>query len=261
MRSEDMSVEASTKGDVAPADLDKALDKVGAVAERCGAPVLAAQVRLVSEPSPSVERPARAEATLHVNGEPVRAQVAAGTMGEAVDLLVDRLTHRLERHEDRRRRLDSRHWTAIPPEGGWRHGDLPNDRPPYFEREVDDREVVRRKAYDVGGTTLDEAAFDLDQLGHDFHLFRMAETGRDAVIAYGEDGLELACVGAPPVPSESAVPLAAISGHAPTLTEAEACERLDVGVERFVLFVNPSTGRGNVLYRRYDGHYGLIEPL
>jgi len=27
-----------------------------------------------------------------------------------------------------------------------------------------------------------------------------------------------------------------------------------------VFFVEPTTGRGNVVYRRYDGHYGLISP-
>ena len=30
--------------------------------------------------------------------------------------------------------------------------------------------------------------------------------------------------------------------------------------ERFVFFENATTGRGNVIYRRYDGHYGLIAP-
>ena len=29
---------------------------------------------------------------------------------------------------------------------------------------------------------------------------------------------------------------------------------------RFVFFGNAASGRGNVIYRRYDGHYGLIEP-
>jgi hypothetical protein len=29
---------------------------------------------------------------------------------------------------------------------------------------------------------------------------------------------------------------------------------------RFLLFVDAATGRGAVLYLRYDGHYGLIEP-
>jgi hypothetical protein len=29
---------------------------------------------------------------------------------------------------------------------------------------------------------------------------------------------------------------------------------------RFLFFEDAETGRGSVVYRRYDGHYGLIEP-
>ena len=42
------------------------------------------------------------------------------------------------------------------------------------------------------------------------------------------------------------------------LTVDEAIERLNAGGEPFVFFASPLTGRGNVAYRRYDGHYGLI---
>ena len=49
--------------------------------------------------------------------------------------------------------------------------------------------------------------------------------------------------------------------HAPpTLGLDEAIERIGVGGERFVFFADSASGRGNVLYRRYDGHYGLIAP-
>ena len=30
--------------------------------------------------------------------------------------------------------------------------------------------------------------------------------------------------------------------------------------ERYVFFVNTGTGRGNVIYHRFDDHYGLIAP-
>jgi hypothetical protein len=44
------------------------------------------------------------------------------------------------------------------------------------------------------------------------------------------------------------------------LSVEEAIEHLDLVSEPFVFFVNAATGRGNVAYLRYDGHYGLIEP-
>ena len=48
-----------------------------------------------------------------------------------------------------------------------------------------------------------------------------------------------------------------VLNHLP-LTEAEAL--LDEGDAAFVFFAEPGTGRSQVLYRRFDGHYGLITP-
>ncbi len=41
---------------------------------------------------------------------------------------------------------------------------------------------------------------------------------------------------------------------------SEAIQLLDGADWPFVFFRNPTTDRGNVIYRRYDGHYGLITP-
>ena len=47
---------------------------------------------------------------------------------------------------------------------------------------------------------------------------------------------------------------------APVLTLAEATTRLEALGRPFLFFVDAAAGRGNLLYRRYDGHYGLITP-
>ncbi|HET9894650.1 MAG TPA: sigma 54 modulation/S30EA ribosomal C-terminal domain-containing protein [Streptosporangiaceae bacterium] len=47
----------------------------------------------------------------------------------------------------------------------------------------------------------------------------------------------------------------------PRLTLAEAEGRLGSQGRRFLFFVDKLTGRGNVLYRRYGGGYGLITPV
>jgi len=44
----------------------------------------------------------------------------------------------------------------------------------------------------------------------------------------------------------------------PTIGVDDAIERLNLGDDPFVFFVDVSPGRGAVLYRRYDGHYGLV---
>jgi len=45
------------------------------------------------------------------------------------------------------------------------------------------------------------------------------------------------------------------------MTEEEAIENLELLGHDFYLFENADTGRFSVLYRRYEGNYGIIEPL
>ena len=47
---------------------------------------------------------------------------------------------------------------------------------------------------------------------------------------------------------------------APRLSMAGAIDRLEAAGQPFVFFVNAGTGRGNLIYHRYDGHYGLVMP-
>jgi hypothetical protein len=47
---------------------------------------------------------------------------------------------------------------------------------------------------------------------------------------------------------------------APRLSVREAAERLDAAGPPFTFFTDADTGRGCVVYHRYDGHYGLLVP-
>jgi hypothetical protein len=59
----------------------------------------------------------------------------------------------------------------------------------------------------------------------------------------------------------SAEPGHTVSGRpAPRLSLAEAEVQLEATGRPFLCFVNTRTGRGNLIYHRYDGHYGLTEP-
>jgi putative sigma-54 modulation protein len=44
------------------------------------------------------------------------------------------------------------------------------------------------------------------------------------------------------------------------MTPDEAAEQMELLGHSFFIFFNPETGRMNVLYRRDDGNYGLIDP-
>lgn len=222
--------------------------------------LLFARLKLDVAGDPARARRALAQIFVDLDGDRVRAHVAARTIREAADLLERRLRHQLEGLAERR---DARRHRG--PESGpgeWRHGDRPTERPAFFDRPVAEREVVRHKSFATHELAVDEAAFEMDQLDYDFHLFRELGTGEDAVIERLDDGTfrlwrrqavtdEL---------GETAVPVAVEPVPAPTLTVAAAKDRLDADDERFVFFVDDATGRGAVLYRRYDGHYGLLSP-
>lgn len=250
-------VQVTGRGDV-PAEMrEYAATKIGRVARYAHQPVLEVSVVLTLAEDPARERPATAEASLDVNGTQVRAKMSAPQMGEAIDLLEDRLRRNLVQHEDR---IRTRHrWIGLPDEHEWRRGDLPTPRGgETFPRPPEERQVIRRKTFALAPITVDEAAYEMDLLGHDFYLFIEVVSGADAVVRRDEEGGYVVHgeVLAQPHPSGKVT----YDGPAAVLTDEEARTRLEVGGEPFVFYVEPASRRGRVLYLRYDGHYGLITP-
>jgi hypothetical protein len=213
-------------------------------------------------PDPAVARPAIAQANLDVNGVLVRAQVAAPTMREAIDLLQYRLRDRLEHLKEHwEARRGGRPVTAAPEAGEWRHISVPTHRPDYFPRPMEEREVVRRKTFALAEESLDEAIFELESMDYDFHLFTDVDTGQDSVVyRAGPTGYRLAGVRPPGGERVSATPVTLSEQRAPMLSVSEAIKRLELAGLPFVFFVDSGTGRAAVLYHRYDGHYGVITP-
>ncbi|NUU21525.1 MAG: sigma 54 modulation/S30EA ribosomal C-terminal domain-containing protein, partial [Streptomycetaceae bacterium] len=142
------------------------------------------------------------------------------------------------------------------------HDGRPTNRPVPFPRPPHEREIVRHKSFALARETPDEAAFEMDAMDYDFHLFTDLGTGQDSVIyRAGPTGLRLAQVQPrPDLIGPLAVRLTVSPTPAPRLRPSFARRRLDASCDPFVFFTHAVTGRGNVLYRRYDGHYGLITP-
>jgi hypothetical protein len=102
----------------------------------------------------------------------------------------------------------------------------------------------------------------MQDLDHDFLLFQDAGTKADAVAYAREDGrlgvIEPAGTELPESPSE-AVRYEQSRLSEPITLDAAVAEMNELS-HHFLYFVNAESGRGNVIYTRYDGHYGLIEP-
>ncbi|HEX6335374.1 MAG TPA: sigma 54 modulation/S30EA ribosomal C-terminal domain-containing protein [Jiangellaceae bacterium] len=255
------AVEVVAGPDIPESARARAGRKLAALARYVNEPILHARVRLTRSHDPALARPVIAQGNLDVNGRIVRAQVAAATAHEAVELLQARLRRRLERMaRDWEARRGSRPVSA-PHE--WRHMSEPADRPDYYPRPESERQVVRHKTFAPAKVTPDEAALDMDLLDYDFYLFTDADTGQDSVIyRAGTTGYRLAQLDPEPHREfETTVPLTVSERPAPVLTLAEARERLDATGLPFLFFAEPASGRGRVLYRRYDGHYGLVRPV
>ncbi len=253
-------IQVETQGQMPPGAAEYAQDKVRALFGRTRKPVLFARVKLTHVAKAALDRPAIAQANLDVNGRPARAHVAAATVAEAVDVLQDRLAARLERLEE--------HWEArrgrgpAPGPHEWRHGNEPAHRPDWFPRPPEERQVVRHKSFSLGRESPDEAAFQMDMMDYGFHLFTDLGTGEDSVVyRSGPTGYRLAQVhpGRARV-IDTSVPFTVSDLPAPRMNVARAKRRLDLTGYAFVFFADDTTGRGNVLYHRYDGHYGLIAP-
>jgi Sigma 54 modulation/S30EA ribosomal protein C terminus len=221
--------------------------------------VLAARVMLAVAADRAVARPALARITVDLNGQIIRAQAAEQTMRAAIEQMAARLRVRLGRA--------ARNWAALrgtlpaTEPGEWRHQSTPAHRPAYFPRPSGERDVAGHVSYAGGRETPQEAAAELDLLDYDFHLFTERSTGQDSVIYRTTSGYRLAM--AHPKPDR----LGPVPGSmtvsklpAPRLTVEEAAERLEATGQPFVFFADMGTGRGSLIYHRYDGHYGLIRP-
>ena len=259
---EDFAVDISAEGAVSEAERMLAHDKFAALVFRRRDEVRRVQVRLARAQDPANERPYSVEAVVDLNGRPVRAHVAARHMGEAIDLAAEHLRRRIVSAEARWHRLDDRSHTGVSAEHEWRHGDMPTHRPPYYPRPVDEREIVRRKSLALEPMTIDEAVFDMEQLGHDFYMFMELTTRSDCVVMHADNAPLTLLTLSPTAPAVDrvAVPVTVVPANGTILSVADAREWLDATTEPFVFFRSPETARGNVLYRRYDGHYGLITP-
>ena len=255
-------IEVTLRGHVGEGAARYARTKVAQALAVAHRPVRQAHVVLDFHHDPALERKATAEANATVDGTMVRAKAAAATMSEAVDELEYRLRRRLVQLQERSR--DRHRWTGVATAHEWRHGDLPRRPVAGFPRPPEQREVVRRKTFASTPMTLDEAAYEMDLLDHDFFLYLDVGSGTPALVhRTGEGGYAVSVAGEGARAGAHGGRVrdrAAVVHEAgpPRLSDDEARARLEADGEPWVFYLDPATGEGRVLYLRYDGHYGIV---
>lgn len=128
------------------------------------------ELELQVEKNPSIADSQVAEATVYTKGPVIRAREATADMKASIDQLTEKLLRQIEHYRDRRNRRPSRGNGAIP--GGARIVDEDDTEP----------QVVRMKQFAVKPMGTEEAVLQMELLGHDFFVFRNADSGEVNVV-------------------------------------------------------------------------------
>lgn len=135
--------------------------------------------------NPRIAEPAHVELTARTKRHLIRALGSAGDHRGAVDVAVERFERQLARYKarliDRSRKRKRGKLTAAPLDSGVLTATPPADSWPKPK-------IVRTKQFQLTPMLADEAAVQLELLGHDFFLFTSAETGRFNVVYRRKDG-------------------------------------------------------------------------
>lgn len=134
------------------------------------------------------------EVTVHVKGHFVKAHASSTDQLAALDLVIDKVEHQVtrlkERKVDRKHRPRRKRLTAPPLIDDWDDGMLaPQDAVDNGIGNGDGHaEIIRTKQLTAKPMTVEEASLQMDLLGHDFYLFKDAQTGHATVLYRRRDG-------------------------------------------------------------------------
>jgi putative sigma-54 modulation protein len=118
------------------------------------------ELELSAESNPSIKNSHVAEATVWTKGPVLRARESSQDMRSSIDQLVDKLERQVTRYREKRGRR--RRAARQAPEEG-----IPMPEEPH---------IVRTKQFAVKPMTAQEAVLQLELVGHDFFVFRDADS-------------------------------------------------------------------------------------
>jgi ribosome hibernation promoting factor len=144
--------------------------KLGKLAKQLADPTRV-ELELTVERNPSIAANHVAEATVWTKGPVLRAREASSDMKASIDLLTDKLERQVKRYRQKRRHEHERHTTT-------------NVTAPLQEAPV----IVKTKQFTLSPLTPEEAVMQLELVGHDFYVFRNADSGEINVVYRRQDG-------------------------------------------------------------------------
>ena len=135
------------------------------------------ELELRVEPNPSIADNHVAEATIWTKGPTLRARESSIAFEASIDKLVDKLERQVKRYREKRSRRET---------GRRANGNVPAE--PQFSADQLERMVVKSKHFELRPMSAEEAALQLELVGHDFFVFENEETGATNVVYRRRDG-------------------------------------------------------------------------
>src|SRR5205807_7351532 len=139
-----------------------------------------AEVQFYEERNPRISARDVCEVTIKAHSHLIRAKAAGADAVSALDRAVDKVEHQIERLKGK----------LIGRSHPRRHGSVHSVGQEPEEEEPDDGQarIVKTKQFPIKPMTPEEAALQMELLGHDFYFFTNADTERAAVVYRRNDG-------------------------------------------------------------------------
>jgi ribosome-associated translation inhibitor RaiA len=253
------AVDVSAPDDVPAGELSAARERIAELESYVGRPILGARLTLRHPETHKSGTRYVADASVLLDGRLLAAHATGPSALEATDRVADRLRRQVRRVVDAEVALRNEPrviQAALKDLVG-----EPGNRPEARQKPAEEREIVRRRTYAEQPEPTLTAVADMLDLDEDFHLFRHVRSGEDVVVYRRDDG-RIGLIHPPGsvLADENDVVVPQPSRYSEPTALDTARSEMDILNHRFLYFIDAADGRGKVLYLRYDGDYGLVEP-
>ena len=128
------------------------------------------ELELAVEKNPSISANQIAEITVWTKGPTLRARESSKDMRASIDQLTEKLVRQVRHYRDKRRPGGARHYVSV------------DEGAPAMAEELDEPQIVKTKHFPVKPMSVEEAVLQMELIGHDFFVFRNAETDEVNVV-------------------------------------------------------------------------------
>jgi ribosome-associated translation inhibitor RaiA len=249
-----------TIGAVSPSTREVAEDMISELSLMAPRAVTRARLKIHHDENRPTAEEYLAQGSMEVTGRRVRSEAAASTAEEALNLVGRGLDRRLQMLSERKQRASRR--PPATPAGLWRRNEERTPRPRCCERSAEERLLLRRKTFRANDTmSIEEAVLSLTLL--EFRMFLFTDETEDVGSVVYETGAGVALRRVDgSLGRELANPQVKLDNSpAPRLTTADAINGMNVTGNPFLYFQDLGRYQPGAIYRRFDGHYGLIAAI